>query len=156
MALLGGSPAWVERVREVDALVAGWMERVGHTAHRLTLGLLFVWLGLLKQGGWHTGTSLIGSVVYLGPPEVTVPLLGLWEVAIGVGLLWPRMVRIAILLLAVRLPGTLLALAIHADVAFEGSLLVPTVAGQFLIKDLLLFSSALVIGGAVRESRAER
>ncbi len=113
-------------------------------------GSLFVWLGLLKQFGVEPGTSLIARTIYWGSADVIVPLLGVWEVAIGVCLACRPLVRVALLLLAVRLPGTALALVFHADVAFGGWVLSPTLAGPFLIKDLMLFSAALVIGGSVR------
>ena len=140
----------------VDHRISSWMERFGHPAHRTSLGALFIWLGLLKQFGVETGTSLIASTIYWGPTDVMVPLLGWWEVVIGACLIFRPLIRIAILLLAIRLPGTVLALVLHADVTFSDSVLSPTLAGQFLIKDLMLFSAALVIGGTVRSSRGTR
>jgi uncharacterized membrane protein YkgB len=137
------------RLADVDRRIASWMGRFGHPAHRISLGVLFTWLGLLKQYGVETGTSLIARSVYWGPPDVMVPLLGWWEVAIGVCLVFRPLIRVALLLLALRLPGTALALVLHADVAFGDSVLSPTLTGQFLIKDLMLFSAALAIGGTV-------
>jgi uncharacterized membrane protein YphA (DoxX/SURF4 family) len=137
------------QLADIDRRIASWMARFGHPAHRVSLGVLFIWLGLLKQFGVETGTSLIARSVYWGPPDVMVPLLGWWEVAIGACLLFRPLIRVALLLLAVRLPGTALALVLHADATFDGSVLSPTPTGQFLIKDLMLFSAALVIGGTV-------
>ena len=70
--------------------------------HRVSMGVFFVWLGLLKQAGMKTTTSLLAHTVYWGSPDVMVPILGLWEFAIGVGLLFPRLIRLALLLLLVR------------------------------------------------------
>ena len=61
-------------------------------------------------------------------------------------LLSRRLTRVGIMLLLVRLPGTLLALVLHPDVTFDSFPIEPTPAGQYLLKDALLFTAALVIG----------
>lgn len=129
------------------------MGRYGHGLHRVSFGVIFVWLGLLKQFGFKTGSSLLADTIYFGDPAVMVPLLGWWEVAIGLCLLIRRLNRLAILLLLVRLPGTLLALVLKFDVCFAGNVLTPTIQGQYLLKDATLFFAAMVIGAMVREER---
>ena len=116
-----------------------------HDVHRISLGLLFTWFGLLKPFGHPTTTSMLAHTVYVFPPEVVVPLLGWWEVAIGVLLLRRSWARLAILLLVVRLPGTILALVLLPEVCFVHFPLVPTPEGQYLIKDLVVFFAALAI-----------
>lgn len=138
------------RLEQVDRSIHAWMHRYGHFLHRVCLGWLFVWWGLLKLFGYESATSLIAMTVYIGDPSVTVPLLGLWEAAIGACLLHKSLLRIGLLLLFVRLPGTLVALMVQTEVTFEGSLFVPSIYGQYLIKDLILFGAAAVIGGTVR------
>lgn len=139
------------RLEDFDRAVADWMERWGHRVHRLTLGTVFLWFGLLKVLGYESATSLIAHTVYFTSPEIMVPILGYWEAAIGVCLFFLPLTRLGLLLLAIRLPGTLLALVLRPDVCFVGVPLVPSPEGQYLIKDLLLFGAALVIGGTVRE-----
>jgi uncharacterized membrane protein YkgB len=135
---------WLDRtfLNPFDRRVTRWMERRGHRIHRYTLGIVFLWFGLLKVAGYKSATTLIAHTVYFGSPETMVPILGWWEAAIGVCLLF--------LLLAVRLPGTLLALALKAEVCFILFPWVPSPKGQYLIEDFLLFGGALVIGGTVR------
>ena len=57
--------------------------------------------------------------------------------------------------LAIRLPGTLLALALRTDVCFVEFPFVPSPEGQYLVKDFLLFGAALVIGGTIREEQSK-
>jgi uncharacterized membrane protein YkgB len=137
-------------LEKIDAQIAGWMEHYGHALHRYSLGVFFIWLGVLKTFGVSTATSLIAHVVYWGEPETMVPILGWWEVAIGICLLFRPLIRIALFLLAIRLPGSLLALILLPDICFFHVPYAPTPEGQYLIKDILLFSAALVIGGTVR------
>ena len=140
----------------LDRRVHLFMRKYGHATHRCGLGVLFLWFGLLKPFGYKTTTSLLADTVYFGDPQVVVPILGLWEAMIGLCLLLRRLIRIGLLLLMVRLPGTLLALVLMPEVCFEGHLLIPTPEGQYLIKDLVLFTAALIIGGTVREERPRR
>lgn len=137
-------------VRRLDRAVVLWMRRYAHLLHRLSLGAVFIWFGMMKLLGYKSATSIIADVIYLGSPERTVPMLGAWEVLIGICLIVRRLNRAALLLLLLRLIGTLLALVFRADVCFANGPLVPTIAGQYLIKDALLFFAALVIGATVR------
>ena len=136
-----------------DRRIAEWMERYGHRIHRYSMGVFFVWVGLLKQAGVETTTSLLAHTVYWGSPDLVVPLLGVWECVIGICLLFPKLIRLALLLLLVRLPATFLALVLLPDVCFVHLPFAPTPEGQYLIKDMLLFSAAIVIGGTVRSKR---
>ncbi len=138
------------RLDRFDLAVAQRMHRFGHPLHRVLLGALFLWFGSLKILGHTSATGVIAHTVYIGSPEITVPLLGLWEASIGVCLIAPSFVRVALLLIAVRLPGTLLALVVKSDVCWTSTPLVPTIEGQYLIKDFTLFAAAMVIGGTVR------
>ena len=144
------------RIDSLDRRIGLWLEKYGHISHRLALALLFIWFGLLKPLGYKTATSVLAHTIYWGSPDVMVPILGWWEVVLGLGLLIRPLVRIALLLLVVRLPGTLLAFVLLPEVCFEGSVLTPTPEGQYLVKDLVLFTAAMIIGGTVRQERARK
>lgn len=140
-----------ERVENLDVRLVRMFKRYGHRVHRVSLGVLFIWFGLLKPFGLKTTTSLLAHTIYWGSPDVMVPILGWWEVAIGLLLLVRPWVRGALLLLLVRLPATVLALLIHPEICWVSFPLAPTPEGQYLLKDVTLFFAALAIGGTVRE-----
>ena len=139
------------KIRDVDLWLIREFHRYGHFLHRVSLGALFVWFGLLKPFGQKTTTSLLAQTVYWGDPEVMVPLLGWWEVAIGCFLIYRPFVRMALFLLAIRLPGTLLAFVLLPEVCFLQVPFVPTPEGQYLVKDIVILFAAIAIGGSVRE-----
>jgi uncharacterized membrane protein YphA (DoxX/SURF4 family) len=60
------------------------------------LGIVFVWFGLLKVMGTSPVYDLASHIVYWLPPELFVPLLGIWEMAIGVGLLLGKALRVGL------------------------------------------------------------
>ncbi len=145
-----------KRFDRIDARITGWMARSGHPVERWLLGLLFAWFGTLKIVGESSATSIIAKTIYFGDPAVTVPLLGIWEVCIGLCLMFAPLLRLAIALMLIRLPGTLLALALKFDDCFDGSVLVPTIQGQYLLKDAALLGAALVLGSTVRRGNGRR
>lgn len=138
---------WLEKV---DYRIADWMYRHGRFFLRISLGVIFVWFGLLKVYGLSPANQMIARMVYWFPPEVFIPILGWWEVAIGAGLLVRPLLRLALLLLFLQMPGTMLPLVLLPDVCFSQFPFGLTIEGQYIIKNLVLVSAAIVIGGTVR------
>jgi uncharacterized membrane protein YkgB len=141
----------VDRIKRADQRLLEFVAHYGHWIHRISLGLLFIWFGLLKPLGHKTTTSILAHTIYFGKPEVTVQVLGWWEVAIGICLLVRPLVRLAVLLLLVRLPGVILAFILKPEVCFFSFPFAPTPEGQYLIKDLVIFIATLAIVGTVHD-----
>ena len=80
---------------QFDRKVAGWMERYGHFLLRISLAIIFIWFGPLKPFGLSPAQILVERTVYWFPADTFVPILGWWEVAIGIGLLFRPLLRIA-------------------------------------------------------------
>ena len=72
------------------------------------------------------------------------------------GLLYRPLIRIALLLLLIQLPGTLLPFFLLPEVCFTHFPWGLTLEGQYIIKNLFLLSAAFVIGGKVRHQKNER
>lgn len=149
-------PSLRKRVENVDRRVAGWMNRYGRLFLRISLALVFIWFGVLKPLGLSAADDLVRRTVYWLPPDFFIPLLGWWEVAIGVGLLFRPLVRVALFLLFLQMPGTVLPLVLLPEVCFVQVPFAPTLEGQYIIKNLILLSAAIVVGGSVRREEAAR
>jgi hypothetical protein len=118
---------------------------------------VFVWFGLLKVMGVSPVFDLASHIVYWLPSELFVPLLGIWEMAIGAGLLLGKALRVILSLLFLQLAGTFLVLIILPEAAFQGgSPLFLTTEGEFVIKNLVLIAAGLAVGGTVRYRCKER
>ncbi|MEZ6233511.1 MAG: hypothetical protein R3B68_04920 [Phycisphaerales bacterium] len=138
------------RLSEVDRRIAAWMARHGVRLLRYSIAVVFIWFGVLKPLGVSPAADLVARTVYMVDPSWFVPLLGWWEVVIGVCMLWRRLIRASIALLALQMPGTFLPLVLLPDVCFTRMPWAPTLEGQYIIKNLVLISAALVIGATVR------
>ncbi|MEM7164558.1 MAG: DoxX family membrane protein [Planctomycetota bacterium] len=149
------------RFDAIDRAIASTMMRWGQPALRYSLAIVFVWFGLLKPLGLSPAENLVRETVSWMPlftPAVWVKIIGWWEVAIGLLFLWNYTTRIAIALLAGQMIGTFLPLIVLPEVAFQsdGFPFALTMEGQYIVKNLLIISAALVIGGRVRETAASK
>ena len=139
-----------DRFDKFDQRIAVWMENHGLLFLRISLGIIFIWFGLLKPFWESPATALVAKTVYWFPPKIFVPILGVWEVAIGIGLLYRPLIRAALFLLFVQMAGTFLPLVLLPEVCFTHFPYAPTLDGQYIIKNLILISAGIVIGGTVR------
>jgi uncharacterized membrane protein YkgB len=142
--------------RRFDRSVVTLMDSIGIPFARSALGLVFIWFGALKTlGELSPAYDLVAATVYWLTPETIVPILGLWEVAIGVAFLFPALTRVALLLLLPQMPGTFLPLVMLPEVCFTIAPFGLTLEGQYIIKNLVIISCALIIGGtALRRADA--
>lgn len=140
------------QVARIDRKISAWMDKYCQVLMRVSLALIFIWFGLLKPLGMSPEEELIKRTVYFFPPDIVLNILGCWEVAIGVGLLYKPLLRLALFLLLIELPGTFLPLIILPDICFNSIPFGLSLEGQYIIKNLFLIGAAFVIGSKVSES----
>ena len=76
-------------------------------------------------------------------------VIGLWEILIALCFLFKKTTIIAMILLFVQMSGTFLPLIILPEVTFQDSNpFLPTLEGQYIIKNIIIITAALVIGRA--------
>ena len=89
--------------------------------------------------------------MYVVPSEIFVPILGVWEVIIGLCLLYRPLIRAGIFLLFLQLPGIFLPIVLLPEVVFTAVPYGLTVEGQYIVKNLVIIGAALAIGSTVRK-----
>lgn len=92
----------------IDLAISKQMDRWSVPMLRVAVGVVFVWFGGLKIIGTSPAAALVSDTVYWLPPDMFVPILGVWEVIIGLCILYRPLIRVGILLLFFQLPGTVL------------------------------------------------
>jgi uncharacterized membrane protein YkgB len=126
------------------------MEAYGILLLRLALAIVFIWFGALKVFGQSPVADLVADTAYWLPSEFVVKSLGVWEIIVGIGLLFPVALRLTLALFWLQMLGTFLVLLMHPDRAFDGNPLLLTLTGEFVVKNLVLIAAGLVIGSTVR------
>jgi uncharacterized membrane protein YkgB len=118
---------------------------------RISLAIVYVWFGALKIFGRSPAGELVEQTVYWFRPEVFIPILGICEVIIGLGLLIKKFIPYIILLLLLHMTVTLFPIFILKTICFDSFPFCPTLIGQYIIKNLVLISGALVVAGKYNE-----
>jgi uncharacterized membrane protein YkgB len=145
-----------ERIDRLDVKVTSTLARVAVPTLRVALGVVFLWFGALKFfPNLSPAETLVGRTIErltFGAiePSVSLPVLAAWESVIGVGLIVRRGLRGVLFLLAVQMAGTFTPLLLFPDETFSSFPLVPTLEGQYIIKNLVLIAAAMVVGATVR------
>ena len=123
---------------------------------RWSLGIVFLWFGLLKALEATPVTSLIEATA---PPLAVAPLLCLltiFEVAAGALLLLGRWTRWVALAVAGHLLGTLLVTLAKPAVAFAPAFPALSLEGEFVVKNIVLLSAAAALALGVHGPQCEQ
>lgn len=140
----------------VDRRITHWMARYGMLIMRIGLGVVFFWFGALKLvPGLSPAEELVRNTTYFVNPNWFIPVLAIWEMAIGLGLMLGKFMRLTLLLLFLQMPGTALPLVILPEAVWTQFPYGLTMEGQYIIKNLVLIGAGLVLGGTVRGGRLE-
>lgn len=137
-----------------DERVVKLASRYGVPLLRYSLGINFIWFGALKVTKSSPVGELVADTVYWVPPRFFVPFLGLWEIAVGLGLISGRAQRTTLLFFLMQMAGTFLVFVEKPDVTFQSrNPLLLTTEGEFVVKNLILISAGIVIASTVHRSK---
>jgi len=145
-------------IYELDRKIQERMRRLGEPAARVSLFVIFFWFGILKPLGVSAAGPLVIKTVDWMPllsPAQWLAVIGWWEVLIGICFLFRKTTRVAILLLFLQMTGTFMPLFILPEITFQenGIPFLPTLEGQYIVKNIIIISAALVIGGNLRSGQ---
>ena len=144
------------RFERTDRVITYGMARYGLPILHIGLGIIFFWFGALKLWpGLSPAEELVRNTTYFVNPDWFLPVLAVWEMAIGLGLIFNIFMRLTLLLLFLQMPGTALPLVILPEVVWTVFPYGLTLEGQYIIKNLVLIGAGLVIGGTVRGGRID-
>lgn len=138
--------------------INNWKKRNGIHILRFSLGFIFLWFGVLKffhgvsPAELVAGRTISHLTFGLLKPSISLPLLALWECTIGIGLITGAGLRLTLILLYFQMAGTFLPLIFFPHETFSGSIFIPTLLGQYIIKNCVLISAGIVLGADLQNS----
>lgn len=139
-----------------DQTLVSLMSAYGIHLLRWAIAVLWLWFGSLKLINASPGAELVMRRVFWLPPRMALVFIGSWEMLIGAGLLFthPLVLRATLLLLWLQIARTFQVFFLLPEAAFQGrNPLLPTLEGQYAIKNLVLIAGGLVIGSTLRRRR---
>jgi putative oxidoreductase len=157
----GAGRSLLRGYEHVDSAVIGFLRAHADDILRIALATVFVWFGALKIIGRSPVGELVADTVGFLPESAVVPVLGIVEVAIGLGLILGVGLRLVLLLFLMQMAGTFLVLLTQPGDSFQnGNPLLLTTLGEFVVKNIVFIAAGLVIGShiatALERAREQR
>jgi uncharacterized membrane protein YkgB len=139
---------------QIDSRITQWMARNGVVFLRISVGIVFLWFGALKLiPGASPAETLIRDTLPFLPMNLFIPFLAVWEIVIGLGFITGKFMRLTILLMFLQMGGAVSPIFLNPGAVFVTFPFVLTLEGQYIIKNIVLMSAAIVIGATVRGGR---
>lgn len=141
---------------EFDKIITRLMAKYGIPLLRYSIGFIFVWFGALKYiPGLSPAQELATSTIELLTMgmlslQLSLILLATLEVVIGLLLISGRFLRLTIFLLLFQMAGTMSPIVLFPDLVFTQFPYALTMEGQYIFKNFVVISAALVIGATAR------
>src|ERR1700722_8752080 len=119
---------------------------------RISVSIIFLWFGLLKL---FYGVSPVQDLAISTIQVITFRIfsdrtlicsLAIFEILIGLGLVFKLFLRETLILLYFKIIGTFLPLLIFPSRTFSFFPFALTLEGQYIIKNIVILSAGIVIG----------
>lgn len=115
---------------------------------RAALFIVYAWFGALKLFDASPANPLVASLLEKTLPFISfgqfIILLGVFEIVIGALFLLPRLKRVTAVLFGVHMVMTTAPLILLPALAWQ-SWFVPSLEGQYMIKNIVLLALALTV-----------
>lgn len=137
----------------IDEKIIGFLRKIWQPLSRISLFIIFFYFGLLKVLNLSPANPLVEALFYKTIPifsfDLFLKLWGAFEMLIGILFIVPKLERIAILLLIIHMIVVALPLFLLTQTTWQ-KFLVPTLEGQYIIKNLAIISLAIIIGAHLK------
>ncbi|MGC8776026.1 MAG: hypothetical protein ACP5QN_01805 [Minisyncoccia bacterium] len=138
----------------IDEKIILILQKIWPWLARISLFIVFFYFGLLKVLNLSPATPLVEALasktINFINFDFFIIFFGLFEMLIGLTFIMPKIERLAILLLGIHMITTFMPLIILPEITWY-KFLVPSLEGQYIIKNLVIISLALVIGAHLRK-----
>jgi uncharacterized membrane protein YphA (DoxX/SURF4 family) len=122
-----------------------------HLLLRVAIGVIYIWFGVLKFAAGVSpaatlATSTMSALTFgTVPADVSRPLLGVFETLIGLSFLAGRLRRLTLVAFLAHIAGAMSSLVLCVNIVWRHVPLEPTLAGQYVLKDLVLLAAGLLV-----------
>lgn len=128
----------------------GWFTDHSVSLLRISIGIVFLWFGLLKVFDITPVDFLVNETFpFMGDNFLLI--LGIWETLIGLGFIFGKFLKATLLLFWLQMGGVFMSPILKPETFFLGNPFVLTMEGEFLVKNIVLLAASLVIAKAVLE-----
>lgn len=138
---------------KIDKFIINVLKKIWRPFSKISLFIIFFYFGFLKVLGVSPANPLVEALLQKTLPFISfnffVKFFGLFEMLIGLTFIVPKIERLAIFLLIVHMVIVALPLIFLPQITWQ-KFLIPTLEGQYIIKNLAIISLAFVIGAHLK------
>ena len=135
-------------IKNIDLHIIHFFKRHWIQFARFSLAIVFIWFGMLKVLGLSPAGSLVHNLFESSIHFISFAnfytFFAWFEVLIGVLFLIPKMTRVVMPLLLIHMVTTFGPLVLLPDASWS-AFMVPTLVGQYIIKNLVIIAAAMGI-----------
>ena len=135
-------------IKKIDAEIIGFSQRHALQLARTAFFVVYFWFGVLKVIGISPASPLADALLAVTLPSVEPAtfhvLFGLFEMAIGALFLFPKCDRVTLPVFVAHIAMTMLPLILLPSLVWTAPF-VPTLEGQYILKNLVLVALAAAI-----------
>lgn len=139
-------------IRNIDIHIISFFRQISVPMARLGLFVVFFWFGILKVFDVSPASPLVQALfektIFFIDFGTFLFLFGIFECIIGIMFLLPKVERIVIPLLLFHLITTTMPLFMLPVATWTG-FLIPTLEGQYIIKNILIVVAAILVAAQV-------
>lgn len=143
-------------IQAIDLRLIAFFKRTFVPFARFSVFLIFFWFGLIKLIGLSPASplavALVDKTVGIQYFDVLFITLALLECAIGILFLFPKLTRIVVPLLLAHMLIVCSPLLLVPDYTWQ-AFLVPTLEGQYIIKNAVVIAVAIGIASSATPLR---
>jgi uncharacterized membrane protein YkgB len=148
-----------KQLESFDECIINNAQKIFPIFSRVALFIVYFWFGLLKVIGYSPAGPLVEELLKKTIPFLTanqfIFYFGCLEMLIGVLFLIPKFSRVVIFILAIHMITTAGPLVMLPQIAWQ-TWFVPTLEGQYIIKNLLIISTAIGIVTGIQPWKAQK
>ncbi len=125
--------------------------QLSYNLTRISLAFVYLYFGVLKFfDGCSPAEVLAGQTIHLMTlrcvtPGLALLLLAVFETVLGLLLLTNRLPRTTFVLFLIHMAGTFSPLILMPDSAFNGSPMMPTLVGQYILKNVVYVAAVSAV-----------
>jgi uncharacterized membrane protein YkgB len=139
-------------IQTIDLKLIHVFRRLSVPIARIGLFIIFFWFGILKVIGLSPAAPLVENLFNHTMPIMNfstfIVLFGIFECVIGILFLFKGAERIVIPLLFIHMITTIMPLFMIPGMTWS-QFLVPTLEGQYIIKNLVIIAAAIGIAAHI-------
>ena len=135
-------------IKKFDLVVLSFLKKYNLLFARIAIFIVYFWFGILKLSNLSPAETLVKELFMRTIPFISFQtfyiLFALFEILIGILFLVKGAERLVMALLVLHLIATCLPLIILPQITWQ-RFLVPTLEGQYIIKNVLIIALAIVV-----------